>query len=180
MNIPVILAITDHVPLVDKDRYEQMVDELHELFQSQEGFLSVDIVRYNRPHQVEYTVLLRWSNAATATRWKTNKAIQEKLSQIEKITGGTAQSVEAAGLGLWIDHAEGTVAFLPPFWKRVVMSVIAVYPTLLLLLALSNPVIGELSQSLQILIVVVLLSTLLTWPIMPWLTGILRSWLTAK
>jgi len=180
MSSPITLAITDHVPLADKDRYEQLVDELHQLFRGQDGFLSVNTVRHSLPHQVEYTVLLRWVDQSAASKWKSDGVIRHKLAQIEGITSGTAKAVEASGLGLWIDHAQGKAASLPPFWKRVAMSILAVYPLLMLLLAASSPVIGSLPQPMQVLIVVILLSTLLTWPIMPWLSGVLRHWLLAK
>ena len=180
MSNPVTLAVTDHVPLAGKARYEALVEDLYHLFQAQDGFLSVNIVRHNRPHQVEYTILSRWSDEAAATLWRRDEVIREKLSQIEAITGGTAQVVQAIGLGMWVDHAEGVAPNLPTAWKRVVMSVVAVYPMLMLLMGLSAPFIGELPQFLQVLIIVIVLSTLLTWPIMPWLGKVLRSWLTAK
>lgn len=180
MSNPVTLAVTDHVPLAGKARYEALVEELHQLFQTQDGFLSVDIVRHNRPHQVEYTVLLRWSDEVAAVRWRRDKIIREKLTQIEAITGGTAQIVQAIGLGMWVDHAGGGAPSIPPAWKRVVMSVVAVYPMLMLLMGLSAPIIGGLPQSLQVLVIVIVLSALLTWPIMPWLSKALRPWLMAN
>lgn len=191
MSNPVILAVTDHVPVAAKARYETLIEELHQLFRTREGFLSVDIVRHNRPHQVEYTVLSRWFDETAATLWRQDRIIREKLSRIAAITGGTAQIVQATGLGMWVDHAEGVTPTLesglepgpapglPPAWKRVVMSVVAVYPMLMLLMWLSTPIIGGLPQSLQVLIIVIVLSALLTWPIMPWLGKTLRPRLAA-
>lgn len=179
-NNSVTLAVTDHVPLTSKARYEALVDELHQLFQEQDGFLSVDIVRHNRPHQVEYTVLSRWSDDVAVSQWHQNQIILEKLNQIEEITGGTAQYVQAIGLGMWVDHVEGMTPSLPPIWKRIVISVVAVYPMLMLLMTLSAPITGGLPQPAQVLITVIMLSALLTWPIMPWLSKALRPWLMAK
>ena len=180
MDNPVTIAVTDHVPLTGKARYEELVEELHQLFQAQDGFLSVDIVRHNRPHQVEYTVLSRWSDEVAVALWRESKIIREKLAQIEEITGGPAQNVQAIGLGMWIDHVGGGTPNLPPIWKRIVMSVIAVYPMLMLLMPLSAPITGHLPQPVQILFTVVALSALLTWPVMPWLSKVLRPWLMAK
>lgn len=180
MSNPVTLAVTDHVPLAEKARYEALVEELHQLFEARDGFLSVDIVRHNRPHQVEYTVLSRWSDEAAATLWRRDRTLRDKLSQIEAITGGAAQFVQTIGLGMWVDHAEGSAPYIPPVWKRVVMSVVSVYPTLMLLSWVSAPIIGGLPQFLQMLIIVIVLSALLTWPIMPWFSKVLRPWLMAK
>ncbi|MGJ8535354.1 MAG: antibiotic biosynthesis monooxygenase [Alphaproteobacteria bacterium] len=180
MSNPVTLAVTDHVPTSAKVRYEEMVEELHQLFQTQDGFLSVDIVRHNRQHQIEYTILSRWSDEAAIKQWRNNEVFRKRLSEIESITGGPAQHVQAMGLGMWIDHAEGVAPGLPPAWKRIAMSVVAVYPMLMLLMALSVPIIGGLPQSIQVLIIVIVLSALLTWPIMPWLSKLLHHWLSAK
>jgi len=184
MGNPVVLAVTDYVPLSEQARYEALVDELHALFQEEEGFLSVDTVRYNRPHQIEYSVLSRWADEKAAQQWRKNKSVQEKLAQIEAITGGAADIVEASGIGLWFDHAEGAEPSLqpslPPIWKRIALSVIGVYPMLILLLEVTAPIIGSLPQLLQVFIIVVVLSALLTWPIMPWLSRLLQPWLMAK
>ncbi len=180
MSNPVTLAVTDHVPLAGKARYEELVEELHQLFQEQHGFLSVDIVRHNRPHQVEYTVLSRWSDGFAATVWRQDEAMRDKLAEIEAITGGTAQVVQAIGLGMWVDHAEGAAPNLPSAWKRIALSVGAVYPMLMLLSGLFAPIIKGLPQYLQVLIIVIVLSALLTWPIMPWLSKALHPWLMAK
>ena len=122
----------------------------------------------------------RWFDEAAASLWRQDKIIREKLSQIEAITGGTVQVVQATGLGMWVDHPEGLAPNLPPAWKRVVMSVVAVYPMLMLLMGLSAPITGGLPQFLQVLIMVIVLSALLTWPITPWLSMVLRPWLMAK
>ncbi len=180
MSDPITLAVTDHVPTAAKARYEVLVEELHRLFEAQNGFLSADTVRHSRPHQIEYTVLSRWSDETAVTLWRQNPTIRGKLDQIKAITGGPAQHVQAIGLGMWVDHAEGTAPQLPPAWKRTAMSVVAVYPMLILLMMVSSPIIGGLPQLLQVLMIVIVLSALLTWPIMPWLSKVLRPWLMAN
>ena len=182
---PVVLAVTDYVPLAAQVRYEALVDDLHQLFKAEHGFLSVDTVRYNQSHQMEYTVLSRWVDEAAAKKWRDNPRIKTVLRQIEDITGGAADMVVSSGFGLWFDHPQGgtsvrTEPNLPPFWKRVVLSVIGVYPMLILLLELIGPHIGSLPRLLQDFILVVVLSALLTWPVMPWLSRLLKPWLMAK
>ena len=187
---PVVLAVTDYVALKEKERYEALVDELHQLFEAEDGFLSVDTVRYNRDHQMEYTVLSRWVDEVSAKKWRENPRIKNVLIQIETITGGVADMMVASGGGLWFDHirfdhmegitAEDTEPGLPPIWKRFVLSVIGVYPMLILLLELIGPIIGFLPRLVQDFILVVVLSALLTWPVMPFLSRILRPWLMVR
>ena len=55
----------------------------------------------------------------------------------------------------------------PPFWKRIVVDILAVYPTLMLVLTLSDPWLGELPRPLHVFAIVCLLTLLLSWPVMP-------------
>ena len=107
MTDPKVLAITDHVALSDRDRYEARVSELHVLFRQQPGFLSVDTVRHIQPNRAEYTVLLRFADEPTAAAAQSDPQISAKIAEIRSITGGAAQVVEAAGLEFWVDHAAG-------------------------------------------------------------------------
>lgn len=178
MSAPVTFAITDHVPLAKRQHYERLVADLHDLFEQQPGFLSADTVRHQRNHVMEYTVLVRWEHEITPQDWRKVPAIAEKLTSIEKITGGAASFAEATGSGLWFDHQQSAAPALPPFWKRVLVSVIAVYPMLMVLILSTAPLIGALPQPLQVFILVVILSALLTWPIMPLVNRALGPWLS--
>ncbi|UWQ35333.1 hypothetical protein K3555_22650 (plasmid) [Leisingera sp. M527] len=180
MNTPVTIAVTDHVPHDVSTVYEARARELHEMLNDCPGFLSTDTVRHKREHQIEYTIILRFSDQESAQNWEIRPDIAAKLKEITDLTGGAAQIVESAGLGLWVDHVPGAAPSLPPFWKRVILSVLGVYPTLLILIPLSRPLVSGMPQPLQTLAVVVVLAALLTWPIMPFLGKIFRPWLAKK
>jgi hypothetical protein len=174
---PAVLAVTDRVANDKRDRYEMLIGEFHQMLKQLPGFHSVDTVRHVKEQQTEYTVLLRFEDEGSAEGWKSRPDVAAKLNEIMALTGGPVKTTESAGLEMWVDHPVGERPALPPFWKRVTVSVLAVYPSLMFLMAISRPVIGTLPQPLQVLIIVVVLSGLLTWPIMPLLTRSLRSWL---
>lgn len=180
MSKPVTLAITDHVAPDHQTEYEALVTKLHDLFQHHDGFLSVDTVRHRAEGQMEYTILLRFADDAASQSWRLDRGIQTLLQQIEAITGGTAQHLEVAGLGIWVDHVAVSRPAMPPYWKRVALSVLGVYPMLMLLLEVTAPVTAGLPQPLAVLTVVIILAGLLTWPIMPMLGRLLGPWLAAK
>ncbi|MEH6526428.1 MAG: hypothetical protein V7723_10165 [Sneathiella sp.] len=174
-----VIIVTDHVWSGHQPNYENLVRELHDVIRQLPNFQTVDVVRHATSELIEYTVILRFSALTDFKKiWK-SPAIVSKLAEIEKLTGGPAKYAEAAGLELWVG-GEGTNKMLvPPYWKRVVMSIIGVYPMLLLLLGISGPVIGSLPKPAQTLIIVVILSSLLAWPIMPLISKALRPWLYA-
>ena len=171
------LAVTSHVPLGQQDHYERLVAELHDLLKAHGSLLSADIVRHALPHQVEYTILLRFDDPQTEPHWKDDPEIAAKLVDIDAITGGAASVTEAAGLGIWVNHKPGKPPSLAPYWKRVVLSVCVVYPTLMVVLAAAPFLFGWLPTVLQTLASVTLLSASLTWPLMPWASRLAQPWL---
>ncbi len=68
----------------------------------------------------------------------------------------------------------------PPIWKQVFIGVICVYPLILLLNLVLAPLTGGLPSKFALLLNVVFLSTLLAYPVMPWVTGLLKTWLYPK
>ena len=177
---PAIRVVTDHVANQKQSQYEKHVGELHKMLKQQPGFLSVDTVRHEEGHQTEYTVLLRFADSGSATAWKSEPKIRAKLDEVHALTGGPAKIVEAAGLEMWVDHEPGEEALMPPFWKRVLLSVLAVYPSIMLLMEILDPLIGALPQAVQVLVLVIVLSAFLTWPIMPALSHLLGPWLKSS
>ncbi len=176
----VTIAVTDHVERGVQEAYESRVKELHGLLELCPGFLSADTVRHIREHIVEYTILLRFADHGAAHNWEARPEIMSKLKEVKNLTGGEATIVEATGLGMWVDHKPGVAPVLPPFWKRVVLSVLGVYPMLLVLLAVLGPQVQGLPRPLQTFCIVVVLACLLTWPIMPTLGKYLGPWLQGK
>ncbi|USG62262.1 hypothetical protein NBZ79_04630 [Sneathiella marina] len=174
-----VLIVTNHVLTEHQPAYEILVKELHDIIRQLPNFQTVDVVRHIAPEQTEYTVILRFSAVVNFTEvWKSPQIVL-KLKEIEKLTGEPPKYAEAAGLELWVDHDATGKMVIPPYWKRVVLSIIGVYPMLLLLLGLGAPIIGGLPKPVQTLITVVILSSLLAWPIMPLLGKALRPWLYA-
>ena len=65
----------------------------------------------------------------------------------------------------------------PRLWKRVVVDILAVYPTLMIILTLSDPWLGGLPRALHVLAVVCLMMPLLIWPVMPMMHRVFARWL---
>ncbi len=102
----------------------------------------------------------------------------EKLPNL-LITDSHAQ--ECVGLELWFDRPNISQRLKePPFWKQVVIGIICVYPLILLLSWALAPVTGGFPSSIALLLNVVILSAMLTYPVMPWVTRRLRPWLYPK
>ena len=86
-----------------------------------------------------------------------------------------------SGLELWFDRPDTPQQLKePPFWKQVIIGVICVYPLVMFLNWTLVPIMEEFPKELSILVNVIILSSLLTYPVMPWVTRYLRTWLYPK
>ncbi|PSN11398.1 antibiotic biosynthesis monooxygenase, partial [filamentous cyanobacterium CCT1] len=65
-------------------------------------------------------------------------------------------------------------------YKQVVLGVLAVYPLILLANTLLGPLLVGLPPLLALLISVIFVSALLTYPVLPWLSKGLGFWLYPK
>ncbi|WP_053617101.1 hypothetical protein [Nocardiopsis sp. NRRL B-16309] len=65
----------------------------------------------------------------------------------------------------------------PPRYKTAVVSWLSVYPIITLLLWLLGPVVSELPVPIVTLILTVVLVTLQTYVVMPFMTRLFRPWL---
>ncbi len=174
----VTLSFTDYVPLAQVSEFELRVKELHELFEDHPGFYSADVVRHAGAQQMEYTVLVRFADSDSAERRKKSPTIANKLKEVEAITGGAVRTSKCVGLGMWVDHVSGITSKQPPFWKQLVLSFLGVYPTLIVLMAVTAPLLNGLPQLLGVFVTVTLLSALLINPVMPALNRLLDPWLS--
>jgi antibiotic biosynthesis monooxygenase (ABM) superfamily enzyme len=74
-------------------------------------------------------------------------------------------------------HSWFTVTTTSPKWKSFVLTWVAVYPILLALASLVKWIAPGLPQPVQLAISSVTLTALLTWVVLPWVSGRVRPWL---
>ena len=122
-------------------------------------------------------ILVKFDAQASLDSWRGSPELARWLAKLDGLTERAPQFQEAIGLELWFDRASGARPVLPAFWKRVVLSIACVYPMIMLLSRAFEPIIGAWPPAGQIFVVVVVLSALLTWPIMPHATRLLKPWL---
>ena len=81
-----------------------------------------------------------------------------------------------------VNSGEGRAAapVRPILWKRIVVDILAVYPTLMLILTLSDPWLGGLPREAHVFIIVCLLALLMAWPVMPLMQRIFGAWLAPR
>ena len=142
------------------------------------GFISVDVITSQHGELPEYITLLKFDRCENLKSWNESPELATWIEQLPKFLATPSHMQERVGLELWFDRPTTNVPLpQPPYWKRVVIGVICVYPLVIFLGWALSPVTQHLPSKLGLFLNVITLSSLLTYPVMPTATRLLRSWL---
>ena len=181
LNDPVTTMFTDRVKPDKTAEYDAWSAGINGEVKQFSGFISVDVIRPKETSCPEYITLVKFDSCENLIRWKESPNLAKWLEKLPDLVVGDPRTQERVGLELWFDRPGISQRLKePPFWKRVFIGVICVYPLILLLSWALAPVTGGFPWEIALLPNVVILSALLTYPVMPWVTRLLRPWLYPK
>ena len=180
-NEPVTMMFTDRVKREKIDEYEVWSTGALGDAKQFTGFLGADVIRPEESGLQEYITLVRFNSCINLKAWRESSSLASWHKKLPELLIVDPHHQEASGLELWFDRPDTPQSLKePPFWKQVVIGVICVYPLVLLQNWLLGPVLDGFPKEIAFLINVVILSSLLTYPVMPWVTRLLRAWLYPK
>ncbi len=170
------------VRTADGNRCASFLEELNTRLVAFEGFVSLDVIRREGGLGTDFYVIARFVSGEALARWKSDPERQAVLAEVEALSIADISRQQAAGANIWFEPVVSlpSAPRPPALWKRWVTSMIAVYPALLVLVALLNPVTSKLPEPLGLFLIAVILTGLTTAFIVPWLTRHLHFWLTSR
>src|SRR6266851_74092 len=177
---PVAMVFTHKV---SKERVQDYLDWRRKAIAAQAkhpGYLATE---FFQPHgsQDEWVDIVRYDSVAHLNEWVESKDRQELLKQLDSIVE-SMHSHRVTGLEGWfaINRGHDSDAPPPPSWKQALAVLVALYPTVMILGFLTNPLMQSLSLPVQMLIGNLLSIIVLTWVVMPFVTRVLGFWLAAR
>ena len=175
---PITMMFSDRVKRGKVDEYETWLRDVHNDAKQFDGFLDVNFVRPSDPYSPEFITIIKFDNQENINNWMNSTTHAKWLAKLPGLIDQSADMQQASGLELWFSRPKNLVsAAPPPIWKQVVLSVSIVYPLIVILNFVLSPVTNNLPWLLSLFISVTILSSLLTYPIMPAATKALRNWL---
>ncbi|MBW4462648.1 MAG: antibiotic biosynthesis monooxygenase [Nodosilinea sp. WJT8-NPBG4] len=179
---PVTLVISELVEPSKVDDYEAWTKGINHDARQFEGFLGVEIIRPRDHAYPEYVVIIKFETYDRLRRWLISPTYRAWMDKSYGLIAARSQQQLPSGLELWFTLPKarlGMTATLPspPYYKQVVLGVLAVYPLILLANRLLGPLLGGLPSLLGLFISVIFVSALLTYPVMPLLSKGLEFWL---
>ena len=175
---PVTLVISELVRPQRIGDYEGWAHGLHQVLRTVPGFRGIDVIRPSDHSHPEYVTILKFDSYDTLRAWQTSETYRGWLAKLADLIVGTSDYQHGAGLELWFTRPQGLPGLAsPPFYKQVIVGIIGVYPLILLFDHLLRPLTRDLPRALGILVVVVPVTIVLTYPVLPLLTKLLNRWL---
>ena len=182
--LPVTVSITRHVDPEHVDQMTAWVRAGSALAEKFPGFLGTGWVR-PREGSDEWHMLYRFDCEASLARWEASEQRTWWLGSAQGIVGESRRELRT-GIEGWFDQPqERDVADLrprpaPPRWKQAIMIWIAFFPLSLGVTLLLGEVVPDLATPLRVLLSTVLMTPVMTYLVLPWLTRRLSWWLEGR
>jgi antibiotic biosynthesis monooxygenase (ABM) superfamily enzyme len=176
---PITLVISEVVESNLINEYEAWTKGINQAAQQFDGFIGVDVIR-PRDHQYpEYVVIVKFDNYEHCKNWLTSSIYQQWMLRSQEFIAKRSQQHLPDGLELWFTLPKSSLPQPPQlaYYKQVIIGVMSVYPLILLANLVLNPFLQGIPSLLGLLISVIFVSALLTYPVMPYLTKVLNFWL---
>jgi antibiotic biosynthesis monooxygenase (ABM) superfamily enzyme len=177
INTPITTIVRHNIRLGAEKNFENWVHEIAEKISVFQGFKGVFTIRSKAERESnEYIVVFQFENMNNLIEWMNSKERNLELKKLSKFSKKEMQLDFHDSIGFWFtgDKVEEKK---PPKWKMALLTWVAVFPMVLILLDLFSKLLPSFPLALKVLFVTITLVTLLTWFLLPNLTKIFKKWL---
>lgn len=173
------LMVAIRVRHSDADLCAERLGALNRRMTAANGFKSLDVIRREGGLGTDFFIVARFDTTMALDAWRASPDWAELLHGAEALAITDISRQQMAGSNIWFEPIVSipSAPAPPPFWKRWLLSFVAVYPALIVLVTFLSPVTTPLPEPLALLIIAVVLTGLTTAFIVPWLTRRLSGWL---
>ncbi len=145
-----------------------------------DGHLGVNVIRPSDPSMDDYVIIWRFDSHDNLKRWEDSAVRKDWLDRSTGMTEGSPDIQRRTGLEFWFTTAPVTATLSPPpKCKMAVVVIVALYPLLMVLHFLLNPLfaLAPIPYPLQLLVTVVVAVFIMTFFLMPFMTRLFARWL---
>ncbi len=172
----VTTVITERVWPDKTAAFERWIKRAHEQLAAAEGFRGVDQVRLDEGDAIRYVTVVRFADQGSLAAWEASPDRQALVDDLEPFHADTVID-RAEGIEMWFSIPPRSRPRVPTYWRQVAVSAPVVFLLILLVSWALRPLIGGWPFNARLLVEVVGVSMLLTWPVMPFVTKVLRRFL---
>jgi antibiotic biosynthesis monooxygenase (ABM) superfamily enzyme len=139
------------------------------------GHMGFHVVRPHDPRKPEFMVLFKFDTLDNLERWEASDERGEWLERLGPLVAELPVRERHTGMEVWFDPPRGRVA--PPRLKMAVVTLLTLYPLILLVALFVAPLIADWPLPFRALTSTSLLVVTMTYLAMPLSTRVLGRWL---
>lgn len=172
---PVTVVVRHRVRPGREADFERLLRGITSEMSRFEGHQGYNVVRPADSGRPEYVVFFRFDTFANLHRWEESEARHRWLGQLEPLATHAPARERHTGLEVWFTPPAGCGK--PPRWKMLVVTLLSIYPLILVVQFSVVPLIDHWPLVLRTLVTSALLVCLMTYAVMPAMTRLFSPWL---
>lgn len=158
-------------------QWEQAIGELIRASSSFPGYQGSIFLRPDSSEQPHYRVITKFDTTQNMRRWYDSQQRQEMVSQLEPFQQQPAEIQHLTGFETWFTPPAGSLTSTPPKYKMFVLVWLAVYATVLPVIAILKPWTTTLPKLVASALLAAITVAMMTWLVLPFLTWLFKDWL---
>ncbi|HEY9815743.1 MAG TPA: antibiotic biosynthesis monooxygenase [Candidatus Obscuribacterales bacterium] len=174
---PVTVDVVQRVKSGKAREFEVLLERIINTASTFEGYLGASVFRPSQSDDGEYRIVFKFDRLDHLKRWEHSALRQQFLAQAKNLTVDAGHFSIITGLETWFTLPAKPGVPPPPRHKMVLVSGIAIFGINQILALLPLTWLAALPALLQLLILVFITTTLMTYVVMPRLTKLLANWL---
>ncbi len=183
MSAPVTVSITRHVDPAQEDQMRAWLRAGFELSERFDGFLGSGWVR-PAPDSDEWHVLYRFASQESLEAWELSPQRRWWLDSAQGLVDESSRE-HRTGIEGWFDEPSSvdvedlrTPPTAPPRWKQMCAIFLVFFPLSVAANYASRELLDGWSLPLRVLASVTVMTPIMTYFALPWITKLLHGWLT--
>jgi antibiotic biosynthesis monooxygenase (ABM) superfamily enzyme len=172
---PVTIIVNRRVKPGTEARFEEWLHGVTTECMRFPGHLGVNVIRPAHVATGDYVLIFRFDTYAHLQAWEQSEVRAQWLAKATEFTVGEARVRKVTGLEYWFD-TPGQAA-PPPRHKMAMVTVLGIYPLLILVVPALRALLGGLPELLAALLSALIMVSLMTYAVMPLLIRLLAPWL---
>ena len=173
---PVTVVVSRSVKPGREQDFEEWLKGTIEALTQYPGYLGANIVRPDARLNREYVFIAQWDSYANALAWEKSPERAQRLASLDPLIEGETKIRRVSGLEFWFTPPAGAHGE-PPAWKMAIVTILALWPTILVLepiMALTKIRLPFPFTPLPLLVVMI---PLVTYIVMPLFVRLFSRWL---
>lgn len=179
---PATILATAYPAAGKEHHWEQAIGELIRTSLSFAGSLGALVLKPNQIGDRYYRVITKFDSQENMQHWHNSEERRVRVEALQPFESQPADIHHLTGLETWFEStsAEGVAVSAPPKYKMAIIVWIAIYATVLPLIAYLKPWFGSLPSWFSSAVLATVSVAMMTWIVLPALTWVFKPWLHPK